>query len=129
MKPNIEQQIAWVQSLHDDHVLKVQRNGDLPGEGTAMIAAVLESLKALVSTRPEEQPSTEDMVPLDTISVCPSCDGDGKLTTTPGKFGPCWRCHGHGRVMAYSESEEKFRERMKKVEAFVAAVSPRREQG
>lgn len=46
MKPSLEQQIAWVQSLHNDHVTAVQKRGDAPGEGTLMIAAILESLQS-----------------------------------------------------------------------------------
>lgn len=65
-----------------------------------------------------------DMVPLSTISQCPSCDGDGKLTVTPGTFGPCWRCKGSGRVMAYNESKEAFDARMVRLGEFVAACEP-----
>lgn len=43
--PTLAAQIAWVQSLYDAHVDEVKKRGDEFGEGTAMIAAVLESLR------------------------------------------------------------------------------------
>lgn len=75
-----------------------------------------EALEAVTS-------SSDERVPLGTISQCPSCDGDGKLTTTPGQLVQCWRCSGSGRVMAYCETEEQFKARMGVVERFKSALA------
>lgn len=56
MKPSLAQQTAWVQALHDDHLLELQRKGDAPGEGTEMIEALLETLRAsssIVANEPQ----------------------------------------------------------------------------
>lgn len=47
MKPSLDEQIAWVRSMRDDHVAKVRARGDDLGEGTAMIEALLESVETL----------------------------------------------------------------------------------
>lgn len=104
------------------HLADQLRNGWVGlavGEAAAAELERLEDAVNLLGRAALSHEAPTDMVPLGTISQCPSCDGDGKLTTTPGQHGPCWRCGGSGRVMAYSETLEQFAGRMKKVEAFV----------
>lgn len=38
----------------------------------------------------------------ESVSDCPICGGDGKLTTTPGQYGPCGICAGTGKIMPYT---------------------------
>lgn len=75
--------------------------------------------------------SSEDDVPFSTVSQCPSCGGEGWLhvdpVKQPGVRGPCWRCKGSGRVMAYSESKEKYEATMEAARAVQSATQERKE--
>lgn len=80
----------------------------------------------LLSFAPPSPQAPQDVVPLGTISQCPSCEGEATVEMTfptPGAKVPCWRCSGSGRVMAYRETPEQFAARKEKREAFVAAVN------
>lgn len=47
--PSLAEQIAWTQSMRDDHVAAVRQRGDEEGPGTWMIEAILRSLQSLQS--------------------------------------------------------------------------------
>jgi len=111
----LERELAEYRDFVENHECAASSTGANPAPGSAGVRS---------DPQPGSAPSTTaDMVPLGTISQCPSCGGDGKLTTTPGQFGPCWRCGGYGRVMAYRETDEQFKARMEKVRAFTAGCN------
>lgn len=57
--------------------------------------------------------------------ACPTCDGDGTLTTVPGQYGPCHTCGGAGKLLKFVASEklaQQDTERLNWLERMVVEV-------